>query len=270
VQLFDARHALLQTSAWPGTTSEEIYVDGLDAGVYFIRVYSPDDDLGQYRLTPTISTPTSVISDDIGDVLPRAFPLVPYRRVSGYIWNDNTIDYYKFTLDVVNETVSILVNNQHVWDGHEDIKLHIYDASGVLLVSSDNDRLEDELVELANLDPGTYYAGIAPEAYYAMDPVQYDITVETDAAPLPSAELHIPVDITGFPGEIIHAPVILDNFRPPDEISSMSIGVQFDPIILEPLGVSNSGLTLEQPDAQVRYARSLNTLSVSMDNFSTV
>jgi hypothetical protein len=103
-----------------------------------------------------------------------------------------------------------------------------------------------------------------------MDPVQYSIIVETDSAPLPSAELYVPTDVQGIAGEIIHAPVILDNMRPPIDISSMSIGVQFDPSVLEPLGVSNSGLTLDQPDAQVRYARSANTISVSMDNFSTV
>ena len=50
----------------------------------------------------------------------------------------------------------------------------------------------------------------------------------------------------------------------------MSVGVQFDSSILEPLGVSSSGLTLEQLNAQVRYARSMNTISVSMNNFSTV
>lgn len=270
VQLFDAYRALLQTSARPGTTSEEIYVAGLDAGVYYIRVYSLGDDLGQYRLTPTISTPTSVISDDIGDEMSRAFPLVPYRRVSGYLWSDNTSDYFTFALSAVNETVSIHVSNQHVWDAHEDLRLYVYDGSGVQIGHSDNDRLEDEWVELSNLKAGIYYARIEPKRYYEMSPVQYDITVETDAAPLPSAVLLIPVDILGIPGEIIHVPVILDNTRPPDEITSMSVGVQFDPSILEPLGVSNAALTLEQWNAQVRYARSLNTISTSMNGFSTL
>jgi hypothetical protein len=80
--------------------------------------------------------------------------------------------------------------------------------------------------------------------------------------------LLIPDDILGTPDEIIYVPVILNNTQPPDELTSMSIGVQFDPDILEPLGVNNSGLTLEQWNAQVKYARSRNTISVSMNNFS--
>lgn len=63
---------------------------------------------------------------------------------------------------------------------------------------------------------------------------------------------------------------ILNNTRPPDELSSMSIGIQFDPAVLEPLGIINSGLTLEQWNTQMRYARTVNTISVSMNNFSTL
>ena len=270
VQLFDAYHSLLKTSAKPGTDPESIYEDKLDAGVYFIRVYSPDNGIGQYRLTPTIGTLTSPISDDIGDDTPEAFPLVPYRRVNGYIWDDNTTDCFKFTLESFNELVRIHVNNQHIWATNEDIALRVYNKAGVEIGASDNDRLEDELVELNDLDAGMYYVTIIPQRSGVMNPGQYCIIVETDAAPLPSAELLIPADIVGVPGEIIYVPVVLDNTRPPDKLSSMSIGVQFDPGILEPLGVSNSGLTLEQWNAQMRYARSVNTISVSMNNFSTL
>jgi hypothetical protein len=56
VQLFDAYHNLMQTSADVGTEPEAIYRDDLDAGLYFIKVYSLDDGIGQYRLTPTIGT----------------------------------------------------------------------------------------------------------------------------------------------------------------------------------------------------------------------
>src|SRR4030042_1288139 len=94
VQLFDAYHNLLQTSANPETQSETVYVDNLSAGVYFIKVYAPGDGVGQYRLTPTIGTPTSPISDDIGDDTSRAFPLVPYTRVNRHLWNDNPSDYF--------------------------------------------------------------------------------------------------------------------------------------------------------------------------------
>jgi hypothetical protein len=270
VQLFDAEHNLLQTSANPGIEpNEAIYVDGLDAGVYFIKVYSPDGGTGQYRLTPTVITQTSTISDDIGNDMSRAFPLVPYRRVNGYVWNDNTSDYFKFTLATANKLVRIHVNNVHMWDKADDIKLCIFNGSGTQIKCSDNAVLQDEIVELRDLEAGTYYASLMPKASWVMDPAQYCIVVETDAAPLPSATLHIPVDIQGGPGAIIYAPVVLDNTQP-DLISSMSIGVQFDPAILEPMGVSNAGLTLAQGDAQVRYARSTNTISASMDNFSTV
>jgi len=270
VQLFDAYHSLLKTSAKLDTNPESIYEDNLDAGVYFIRIYAPDNGIGQYRLTPTVGTLTSPISDDIGDDTSEAFPLVPYRRVNGYLWDDNTTDCFKFTLESLNELVRIHVNNQHLWATNEDIALRIYNEAGVEIGASDNDRLEDELVELNDLDAGVYYATIIPQRSGTMDPGQYCIIVETDAAPLPSAELLIPDDILGIPGEIIYVPVVLNNTQPPDELSSMSIGVQFDPSILEPLGVSNSGLTLDQWNAQVRYARSPNTISVSMNNFSTI
>jgi hypothetical protein len=270
VQLFDAHRSLLKTSAKLDTDPESIYEGNLDAGVYFIRVYSPDNGVGQYRLTPTVGTITSPISDDIGDDESKAFPLVPYRRTNGYLWTDNTTDCFSFTLESFNELVRIHVNNQHLWATNEDIALRIYNEAGVEIGACDNDRLEDELVELNDLDAGTYYAMVVPQRSGAMDPAQYCIVVETDAAPLPSAELLIPVDILGIPGEIIHVPVILDNARPPDELSSMSVGVQFDSSVLEPLGVSSSGLTLEQLNAPVRYARSMNTISVSMNDFSTV
>jgi hypothetical protein len=270
VQLFDAYRSLLKTSARLDTDPESIYEGNLDAGVYFIRVYSPDSGIGQYRLTPTVGTITSPISDDIGDNESKAFPLVPYRRANGYLWTDGTTDCFSFTLESFNELVRIHVNNQHLWATNEDIALRIYNEAGVEIGASDNDRLEDELVELNDLDAGTYYAMVIPQRTGTMNPGQYCIIVETDAAPLPSAELAIPVDILGIPGEIIHVPVILYNARPPDELSSMSVGVQFDSSILEPLGVSSSGLTLEQLNAQVRYARSTNTISVSMNDFSTV
>jgi len=270
VQLFDAYHSLLKTSAALDTDPESIYEDNLDAGVYFIRVYSPDDGIGQYRLTPTVGTPTSTTSDDIGDDIPEAFPLVPYRRVNGYLWSDFTSDYFTFALDAVNDMVRVHVNNRSMWDLGDDIVLYVYDASENLLGSSDSDGLEDETVELGNLDAGIYYARVFPQKSWGMDPGQYCIVVETDAAPLPSAELAIPVDILGSPGEIIHVPVILNNTSPPDELSRMSVGVQFDSSILEPLGVSSAGLTLEQLNAQVRYSRSMNTISVSMHDFSTV
>jgi len=185
------------------------------------------------------------------------------------MWNDNTSDYFKFTLGAANKLVRIHVNNAHMWEAGEDLKLCILNASGTQIKCSDNAPLQDEIVELRQVDPGTYYAVVMQKSSWDMDPAQYCIVVETDAAPLPSAELHIPVDIQGSPGAIIYAPVVLDNTQP-DQISSMSIGVQFDPAILEPMGVSNAGLTLGQGDAQVRYARSTNTISVSMDNFSTV
>lgn len=269
VQLFDAHHQLLQTSANSGTEREAIYVDGLDAGVYFIKVYSPDDAVGQYRLTPTISTPASTISDDIGDDRPAALPLVPYRRVNGYVGQDYASDYFKFILESPNNWVRVSVGNQHISDTDDDIQLFVYDASGLQIGFSDNDVREDERVELHGVKAGVYYARVNPTRWGDMNPVQYTIVVETDAAPLPSAELHIPRDIHGRPGEIIYAPVVLDDTAP-EEITSMSIGVQFDPALLEPMGVSNAGLTLGQDDAQVRYARSTNTISVSMDNFSTI
>ena len=269
VQLFDASYQLLQTSANPDIESEAIYIDRLDAGVYYIRIFSLDDGIGQYRLTPTIGTPTSTISDDIGDDMPRALPLVPYRRVNGYIWNENTSDYFGFVLEN-QKSVRVHVSHQLIWDLADDIALHVYDASGDLIGSSDNDVLEDEIVELSNLDAGIYYAKIVPQPSWGMNPCQYCIVVETDTAPSPSAELLISADVQGTPGDIIYVPVLLNNTRPPDQLSSMSIGVQFDPSILEPLGVSNSGLTLEQWNAQVRYARSVNTISVSMNNFSTL
>jgi hypothetical protein len=269
VQLFDAYHNLLQSSANPETEPETIYVDNLNAGAYFIKVYAPDGGVGQYRLTPTIGTPTSPISDDIGEDASRAFPLVPYTRVNGYLWSDNTVDCFQFTLETTNSLVRVHVANQHFSDLGDDIKLCVYDAAGSQLGCSDNDVLEDEIVELRDLGPGVYYAKVMPQQSWGMSPGQYTITVETDAAPLPSAQLRIPVDIQGRPGGIVYAPVILDDPYP-DEITSMSIGVQFDPSILEPRGVSNAGLTIEQGDAQVRYARSDNTISVSMDNFSAL
>jgi len=269
VQLFDAYHTLLQTSANLDIQPDAIYVDGLDVGVYFIKVYSPDDEISQYRLTSTIGTLTSPIGDDIGDDESRAFTLVPYKRVNGYIWNDNSSDYFKFNLGAGNDWVRIHVNNLHVWESNnEDIQLYIYDESGVQIGFSDNDVFEDELVLLNNPDAGVYYARVAPENSWDMNPVQYSIIVETDTAPLPSAELYISADVQGIPGEVIYVPVVIENTHP-DEISSMAIGIQFDPNILEPLGVSNSGLTLEQWNAQVRYSRSANTISVSMNNFST-
>ena len=270
VQLFDAYRSLLKTSAEPDTDPESIYEGSLDAGVYFIKVYSPDDGVGQYRLTPTVGTITSPISDDIGDDESKAFPLVPYRRTNGYLWTDGTTDCFRFTLESFNELVRVRVNNQHLWAANEDIALVIYNEAGVEIGSSDNDRLEDELVELNDLDVGVYYAMVVPQRSGAMNATQYCIVVETDAAPLPSAELAIPVDILGSPGEIIHVPVILNNASPPDELSRMSVGVQFDSSILEPLGVNSAGLTLEQLNAQVRYSRSMNTISVSMHDFSTL
>lgn len=268
VQLFDAYHTLLQTSANPETRPEEIYVDGLEAGVYFIKVHSNDDTTGQYRLTPTIGTPTSPISDDIGDDISRAFPLVPYERVDGYVWSDNTSDYFAFALASRNETVKVRVSHQHVWDNNEDIRLYVYDQSEVQIAESDNDRLEDESVELNGVGPGVFYVRIAPQRSYGMDPVQYCVVVETDAAPLPSAEVIVSAEAQGIPGGISYVPVILDNVHP-DEISSMTIGVQFDPDLLEPVGVCNAGLSASQWNAQVRYARSMNSISVSMSNFST-
>ena len=198
----------------------------------------------------------------------RALPLIPYRRVNGYIWNEYTSDYFRFVLEANQKSVRVHVSHQLIWDLAEDIALHVYDASGDLIGSSDNDVLEDEIVELSNLDAGIYYARIIPQQSWGMNPCQYCIVVETDVAPLPSAELFIPVDFLGIPGEIIYVPVILDNTRPPDEITSMSIGVQFNPSILEPLGISNSGLTLEQWNTHTQFSRSMNTISVSMNNFS--
>ena len=122
-------------------------------------------------------------------------------------------------------------------------------------------------MEFVDLDAGTYYVVVIPLRSGAMDPVQYSIELQTDAAPLPAAELSV-VDTQGSAGDTIFVPIALANVGP-DEISQMSIGVQFDPVILEPLGVVNAGLTLEQWGSQVRYARSSNTISVSMDNFST-
>ncbi|UCD51663.1 MAG: hypothetical protein JSW27_03345 [Phycisphaerales bacterium] len=269
VQLFDAYHNLLQTSANLDTQAEEIYVDGLNAGVYFIKVYSRDDEIGQYRLTPTIGTPTSPISDDIGDGTSDAFPLVPFRRVGGYVWDDNTSDCFAFALSSPNETVRVRVSDQHVWDGNEDIRVHVYDASEVQIGYSDNDYEEDELVELIGLDAGIYYVKVTPERRNTMSPVQYNIVVETDAAPLPSAQVSLPADILGTAGEILYAPVVLDN-PGPDRISHVTLGVQFDPTILEPMGVTSAGLTRDQWNAQVRYTRSANSMSVSMDNFATM
>ena len=270
VQLFDANYNLLQTSANSGIQSDVIYVDDLDAGVYFIKVYSSENEISQYRLTPTISTPTSITVDDIGDSVTRAFPLVPYRRVNCYLWNDNTDDYFIFTLSKKNNFVRIHINNQHIWDTHDDIRLFVYDASGWQIAFSDTAYLIDEYIELENLEAGIYYIKVNPEHNWPqMDTGQYCITVETDIAPLPSAELDIASDVQGIPGEIIYVPVILDNSLP-NEITSISVGIQFDPNILEPIGVSKTGLTLDQWDAQIRYSMSVNTISVSMDNFSTI
>jgi len=269
VQLFDAYHTLLQTSANPETESEEIYVDGLDAGVYFIRVYSRDNGIGQYRLTPTIGTPTSPISDDIGDDMTKAFPLVPFSRVGGHVWADNTSDYFVFGVGPGNDSVRVCVTDQIVWDQGDDIKLHIYDASGTQIGLCDNDVLEDEVVVLHAPDAGLYYARITPEASWGMSPIQYNIVVETDVAPSSSAGLYLSTEVQSVPGAIAFAPVVLDN-SDPDKISSVTIGVQFDPDILEPLGVCNAGVSSQEWNAQVRYARSVNSISVSMDNFSTV
>jgi hypothetical protein len=271
VQLFDAHYLLLQTSANLDTQSEMIYLDGLDAGVYFIKVYSPEGQIGEYRLTPKIGTPTSTISDDIGDSESRAFPLIPYRRVNGYVWNEYTSDYYTVVLEQAQESVRIHLSQPLMWDRADDIALYVYDASGNQIGFSDNDVFEDEIVEFNNMAAGVYYARVIPQrSTWGMEAAQYCIVVETDVAPLPTAELHIPVDVEGSQGQIMHAPIILNNMRSPIEISSMSAGIRFDPSILEPLGIGNSGLSLEQLNAQVRYTRSLNTISVSMNNFSTV
>ena len=267
VQLFDAHHMLLQTSANPSQQPEMIYVDGLEAGLYFIKVYSLDD-VGQYRLTPTIGTPTSPIGDDLGDGIDRAFPLIPYRRVSGYVWSDYTSDYFSFVLDEPASWVRIRVFDQKVWDTRDDIKLHVYNAAQDQIGYSDNDVLEDEYVELIDLEPGVYYIRIAPQEYLGMNPVQYGIVLETETAPLPTGQLYLADSVQGVPGGVVYVPVMLDNTEP-DDITSMTLGVQFDPDILQAIGVANAGLTLEQPEAHVRYARSPNTLSVSMDNFAT-
>ena len=270
IQLFDAYHNVLQSQIHTGTDPEIVYEDDLDAGVYFIKVFSPDDGIGQYRLTPTIGTPISPISDDIGDDISRSLPLIPYRRVNGYIWDDGTNDYFSFTLENANNSVRVHVNNQHVWDIHEDIRLFVYDSSGTQIGFSDNDIFEDEIVELDNLGPGVYYIKIDPQVYgSAMNPVEYNIVVETDAAPLPCADLYIPDDIYGNPGGIVFVPVFINNTGP-DEISSMSVGVQFDSDILEPIGICNEGLTLRQWNTNIQYTRSTNSISVSMNNFSTV
>jgi len=270
VQLFDAHYSLLQTSANHDTQSEMVYVDGLDAGVYFIKVHSPEGQISEYRLTPTIGTPTSTISDDIGDNESRAFPLIPYRRVNGYVWNDFTSDYYMFVLEQAQESVRVHLSQPLMWDRADDLTLYVYDASGNQIGFSDNDVFEDEIVEFNNMAAGVYYARVFPQDSWGMDPAQYCIVVEIDVAPLPTAELYIPADVKGGPGQIIHAPIILNDLSSPIEISSMSVGIQFDPSILEPLGIGNSGSSLEQLNAQVRYTRSVNTISVSMDNFSTV
>jgi len=270
VQLFDAYHTLLKTSANEGLEPEMIYVDNLDAGIYFIKVYSLEDNPGQYRLTPTVGTPTSPISDDIGNGMGNALPLVPYRRLNAYLWNDNTKDYFTFTLESPGAWVRVRVADQHIWTGNEDLQLYLYNASGLQLGHSDNNRLVDEAIELENLEAGTYYLAVSPQhAGSAMEPGQYTIMVETDTAPLPSGELQVSVDIQGLPGEILYVPVTLDNTQP-DEIVNMSLGVAFDAEILEALGVQSAGLMLEQEHAQLHHARSESTLSVSINTFSTV
>jgi len=269
VQLFDANHNLLKACTNSGTQVEVIYVDGLEAGLYFIKVYSPDSEIAQYSLMPKTDTETSIINDDIGDDTSRAFPLVPYRRVNGYLWDDSTDDYFKFILESVNELVRVRVDNLNLWNGR-DINLYVYDAFGYLIEKSENTAPMDEIVELEDLGPGVYYAKIDPQGtLYSDNATQYSITLETDTAPLPSAELYVSSDIQGIPGEIIYVPIVLDNSQP-DEITSMSVGVQFDPSILEPIGVSKTGLTIDQWEAQIRYSMSMNTISVSMDSFSTI
>ncbi len=269
MQLLDANYNLLQSGTKTGTQMDVIYLDNLEAGVYFIKVYSPDNLLGQYCLIPYTSTETSIIIDDIGDNMSRALPLIPYRRVNGYLWDDNTIDYFTFTLDSIQNWVRLKVNNQNV-QGNSDLKLCVYNEFGIEIGKSENTTPMDEIVELADLGPGIYYARIDPTgSYQRYNNIQYSIILETDVAPLPSAGLSMHVDVNGTPGEIIYTTLILDN-KLPEEITSMSAGVQFDPNILEPVGISNLGLTQNQLNAQVRYSRSENTMSVSMNTFSTI
>jgi hypothetical protein len=71
--------------------------------------------------------------------------------VDGYIWSDNTSDYFTFVLETMNKVVRIHVYNQHVWDAYEDLRLHIYDAAENEIELSDNDRLEDEYIDRVSL-----------------------------------------------------------------------------------------------------------------------
>ncbi|MFB2934685.1 S8 family serine peptidase [Aerosakkonemataceae cyanobacterium BLCC-F154] len=180
---------LLEFSTNIGTEAEAINTL-LTAGTYFVGVEQYEGDTN-YNLSIS-ATPAEIPIDNAGNTLNTARDigtLTNPQNYSDFVGVVDQDDFYRFTLDTRSD-VNIVVDNL---SADADLKL-IQDLNnngiiddviglidgGEIVASSENFDTDAEIINVAGLDPGTYFVRVYP---YSGN-TNYNLNLSTNAAPL--------------------------------------------------------------------------------------
>ncbi|MCI8379634.1 MAG: Ig domain-containing protein [Lachnospiraceae bacterium] len=131
------------------STNQKTY--DMEAGTYYLKVYSwhyGDNWTGDYRVKISFE-PANNNETEPNNSFDNAMPLISDTLVTGYISEDDDIDFYKFTINTA-QTVEI------IWTNRDEINFSVWDAD-YLAVKDDDWFYSGSHTWEKYLQSGTYY-----------------------------------------------------------------------------------------------------------------
>ena len=163
----------IASSKQSGTTNESL-LSYLDAGTYFARIYQRSGDTAYSFQASSTVLPNDYAGNTVATA--RQITLSPNPTVlQDWVGNDDTKDYYKFTLTEQSD-ISIRLDGMTA-----NANLQLLDANSIVLKSSSNSGIVAETIN-GSYSAGSYYLYVdrkgVEQTYYTL--TSYATPVDTD------------------------------------------------------------------------------------------
>jgi len=185
VEVQNSYGTVLYSSTNPGEANEQILVNFMPPGLYFLRVFSPENAIASYSIQAHLLLDSqSPLVDTIGNDRTTALQIPPGLEITSQCSTGSEDNDYFLIVQSQTGPMEIVLDNLHLADSaREGIDVYLQNMDGMTFARSEFSSTTADRISLASLAAGIYYIRVRPRLDYGFNGGQYTLRYVPAAMP---------------------------------------------------------------------------------------